>query len=446
MIGNYSLLDYEECVNSSSTDINDTIYYYFNLTEDISEAVIHAYASVLGLIIVIGVVCNSLVLLLVLLDKRLRYRSIIASLSVVVCDLLLSIFYHGVALTGGFMKRWPYQGYPSSQTTCDSYAIATLSLLMIRWSAISVIAIDRFCTVRFPFKYPRYSKKVLILLTVLTWVMPPSLALLNLPVSSFTFRPNIPTCLPSCLNEESISSRILCRILSTGAAILILLVGIIVPSLVYTWLYYKGRQLRRQPKLGTFTEQPSTNMTTSKSFELFTLRDQRAMVTLGFLLYLTVLITGLPQIMIGFTRYSDNCTFFRIPLGVHLFFSLVFFSSTSLDPIILLRHQDFRLAIKEILCRRRQNPPVQLVRLIRTIRQPQDLTSPVTDTTLTLSQNINQLHTTWPQDTALHTSQSLDECPNASPAEIDEVCCSRLNGSIIFHFESKYKLSKVTEV
>ena len=429
-VSEHPILDY--CTSNSTG--NDTIFYY-NLSQDTSHEFVVVYISLLSLIIACGVLGNSMVLLLVLLDKRLRYRSIIASLSIVLCDLLLTIFYHGVALTGAVLKRWPYG--KDDEGTCNAYAISTLCLLYVRWLAISTIAIDRFCTVYFPFKYPRYSKKVLVVLTVLTWGVPLAVTISNIYISSPTFRPNIPTCLPSCINKEG-TIRLLCRILNVSSVIFVLVVGIFTPSAVYTWLYYKGRQFRRQPQLGT-------NETTSNNTQnsAFTTQEQKALVTL-FLLYMTVLITTLPQVLIGLTRYNPNCLFFRIPLELHLSFSLVFFSSTSLDPIVLLRHQDFRIAIKEILCCRRKSS-IELIR-VQTVNERRKLQDPpITVTGTTLSRNIVEVCATNP----LVNLELQGNSSSTLLTDSNELWSTSIDSTSFDHdLNSRYKLSKfkVTQV
>ena len=426
------LLDFDNCSG---------VIFYYNLSQDASHEFVVVYISLLSLIIACGVLGNSMVLLLVLLDKRLRYRSIIASLSIVLCDLLLTIFYHGVALTGAVLKRWPYG--QDDEGTCDAYATTTMGLLYVRWLAISTIAIDRFCTVTFPFKYPQHSKKVLILLTILTWIVPFVVTVLRFHVSSSTFRPNIPTCLPTCLEEEGIN-KTLCRLLNLVAAILVIVIGIGIPSVVYTWLYYKGRQFRRKPQLGT-------SMTTSNSTQtfVFTTQEQKALMTL-FLLYMTVLITTLPRMTTLFIRLAPNCLYFRIPLEVHLCSALIFFSSTSLDPIVLLRHQDFRIAIKEILCcRRKVSFPLARVRAVNERRQLQD--SPITVTGTTLSRNVEQLCATNPRPyaTPSHNSQSQDETScSGSPTQTNEPWSNFNDPIVIIDLDpdSRYRLSKATKV
>ena len=169
---------------------------YYNLSE-VHPVVIAVHSFILNVIILVGVCGNAFVLCLVAKDKRLRYRSVIASLSVVVVDFLLTIFLHGVALTSTLLKKWAYGDDDFS--IYHMYSIMSSYFVFVRWIALALIATDRFLTVRFPFHYQRHSKMFLIILTLL--VCPIIIAgILSSPFLKPTFRANVPICLPSCVN------------------------------------------------------------------------------------------------------------------------------------------------------------------------------------------------------------------------------------------------------
>ena len=46
-----------------------------------------------------------------------------------------------------------------------------------------------------------------------------------------------------------------------------------------------------------------------------------------------------------------------MPIYIHFIISDIFFLSTALDPIVIMRTQDFRIAIKDIFCKRKKNTP-----------------------------------------------------------------------------------------
>ena len=343
MSSNDSILDYGWC-----KDDNETIMKYYNLSE-VHPVVIAVHSFILSAIILVGVCSNAFVLFLVAKDKRLRYRSVIASLSIVVVDFLLTIFFHGVALTSTLLKKWAYGDDDFS--ICHMYSIMSSYFIYVRWIALGLIATDRFLTVRFPFHYQRHSQKFLIILTLLVWGCPIILSTILSIHFRPAFRANIPTCLSTCVNQHK-GCRYFNLALFTGT----LIIGGVVPSVLYTWMYRRGRKLRVKHTLGQFALQIAT--TTVIQEELPTLnevgKERQTLFTL-ILLYSTVLLTGLPQYLVLFVRGISICAFFSIPIYIHFIISDIFFLSTALDPIVIMRTRDFRIAIKDIFCKRKEN-------------------------------------------------------------------------------------------
>ena len=346
MTSNDSILDYGWC-----KDDNETIMKYYNLSEE-HPVVIAVHSFILSAIILVGVCSNAFVLFLVAKDKRLRYRSVIASLSVVVVDFLLTIFFHGVALTSTLLKKWAYGDDDFS--ICHMYSIMTSYFINVRWIALGLIATDRFLTVRFPFHYQRHSQKFLIILTLLVWGCPIIIAgFLSSPFLKPTFQANIPTCLLSCVNQHK--GCILLRVFIFTA---VLIVGGVVPSVLYTWMYRQGRKLRVKHTLGKFTLQITTSTIIQDKLPPFNevRKEQQTLLTL-IIVYLTVLLTSLPQYLVLVLKGISICAFFNIPIYIHFIISNIFFLSTALDPIVIMRNQDFKIAIKEIFCKRKKITP-----------------------------------------------------------------------------------------
>ena len=334
------ILDFALC-----EDDNETVMKYYNLSE-VHPVGIVFHSFILSAIILVGVCGNAFVLCLVAKDKRLRYRSVIASVSVVVVDFLLTIFFHGVALTSTLRKKWAYD---DNFMICHLYSILSTYFIYVRWIALCLIATDRFLTVRFPFHYQRHSRRFLIILTVLVWGIPvvATGGIVSLPFIKPTFRANIPTCLPSCVDEHT-----LCRLIRIGSFIATLIFGLI-PTALHTWMYKQARKLRKDNTytLGQFpTSTEIENQTEEEPQTNEVKRAEQTLIT-SILIYLTVLFTSLPQFFVVLLRNINICAFFKLPIYVHFVTSDIFFFSTALDPIVIMRNKDFRTAIKDIFCK-----------------------------------------------------------------------------------------------
>ena len=321
--------------------------YQLDSQENVIPVAIHA--SVIALIIVASVVLNSLVLILVARNKLLRYRSIMASLNIVVADLLLTVVFHFTSFLNLLLKTWAY----SRADLCQTFAILTLYLIYVRWAVLGVAAVDKFCNVRFPFRYSKHSKKILILLTILAWLIPAVSPSLNFFPDEYSFRGNAPMCLVACLASKR---KGFCNIFNISTFSTALFWGGVLPSILYTWMYYRGYRLKKAVKVlgrvavsvsaGVVELQPMANA------EKHT-KETRAFVTL-VLLFLTNLFTSIPQYMLALLRPINLCAFFDIPLFIHFIVIEVFLASVFLDPIMIMRNKDFRMAFKKMLMTHRK--------------------------------------------------------------------------------------------
>ena len=335
---NSSLVDYANCSSDNETDL-----LWLNLSTT-SEAVVILHASFISLVIIASALGNSLVLLLVLKDRRLRHRSILASLNVTVVDFLLAVFYHGVILSNTLLRRWSYGR--DNVDVCNTYGLLSTYIIYVRWIALAFMATDRFLSVKFPFKYRTYSYVFLLLGTFAVWLIPSVLVGIVAPLQSPSFRSNIPTCIPTCNNVDH---PIPCRLLVITTFTTVLVLGGVLPSALYTWMYFKAKKLKTTYSLGKAGSPSTIDNITSQMNSFF--RERRAMLTV-FLIFLTVLLTSLPSYLLLLIRQINLCIFFKIPIVVHFIITDIFLLSTALDPVILMRTSDFRNALKELVLKR----------------------------------------------------------------------------------------------
>ena len=214
---------------------------------------------------------------------------------------------------------------------------------------MAVLCIDRFCTVRFPFKYEKYSKCVLIWLTLVAWILP---FILSIPsvVGTFGnvgFRRNIPTCAVDCQNGGCAAYF---RVLTTTSVV----IGGVLPIVLYAWMYYRARRLRPaamtlgqlsiQLASGAIVSQPIAQLEQSSRD-----REFRAMLTFA-LIFVTVLATAIPAYIFLILRTANEELWCRIPLAVHFVGIEIFLLATALDPILILRDRDFRRCLNDLFC------------------------------------------------------------------------------------------------
>ena len=328
-------------INASNSSQSNTSSDCYDLeATEVWTTALHAV--VLSVIIVASFAANGLVLLLVTKYKRLRTRSVGVSLSVVAADVLLTLTYSVPALASTIVRRWPF-----ASAGCSAFGFLGLIFLITRWFIMGVLSIDRFCTVRFPFSYERYSKRVLIALTLVAWLVPLILSTSSLDgFAEISFRENVPTCWFNCMDDGR------CKLFYNLYFSVAYIFGGVLPTVLYVWLYWRARKLRRSTvKLGVLLVKAASGAIVSQPIAQpdNNSRESKALFTF-VLIFVSVLATGLPAYIFYFVRLVNQQAHCRIPIILHFIAVEIFTTSTVLDPLVIMRDRDFRLCLKDLLC------------------------------------------------------------------------------------------------
>lgn len=307
------------------------------------------HTVVLGVIMTASLLANGMVLLLVSRYKRLRCRSVMVSLSVVAVDILMTFTYTLPVLITAALQRWAFQS-----GGCIVFGATAFQFLMTRWLIMAVLCVDRFNTVRFPFSYEKYSKPIMIVLTVLAWLIPVLFSIPTLSKSGFgpvKLRENLPTCLITCDSSKGGRG---CQVFYLLYFTLVFLLGSAVPISLYSWLYYRARRLRpTMLVLGQVTTRVASGAVVRQPVAEYQLprREWRALATFALIL-LTVLVTGIPAYLLQVVRVVNLEFHCRISIYVHYIIIEILLSASALDPFVIMRTKDFRTCIKLLFCRR----------------------------------------------------------------------------------------------
>lgn len=309
----------------------------FNLKETpMWILVLHSIGNVIQ-IIASSVLCI-LVFVLVLKYKKLQRRAVIVSLSLIAADILLVCSYHLPSFTSTVVLAWPFEFIG-----CEIFGFLSTTFILTRWFMMSVLSADRFFTVRYPFSYEKYSKVILTILTLIAWVVPVliSMTCLNI-LSSVAFRHNVPTCL---FYAPTLNRGLVFFCVSTSLSFVI---GCILPTALYVWLYRKARKLSPSAtKLGRIAVQIATGSVIQIPLGPLDKdkHERRALITF-VLIFITFFLTSAPLFFLQILRSLFTELWCKIPIYVHFILVQVFLSSTLLDPILIMRDGDFRRCLK----------------------------------------------------------------------------------------------------
>ena len=370
--------------------------------EEVPRAALGVHALLISVIIAATLAGNGLILLLVAKFKVLRSRSVVAKLSLTCADVLWSLSYHGSALVSASASGWVFGDFG-----CSAFGLLSVQFLLTRWLVLAVLCIDRFSNVRFPFSYAKYSRFLLVVLTVAAWILPFLLAFFPVisGLSHEEFRPNIPTCLYRCEGP-------VCRLYYGIVVSSSFIIGVVVPTVLYVWLYRRARSLRPTAVvLGQMALQPATGLITSHTIlsnhpDKWS-RDIHSYLTL-ILILVTFVATSLPAYIAQIIRSSNPESWCRIPIYAHFVIQLIFFSSTALDPLVIMRDRDLQQCLKHMfVCWKTVNPYPPEYLSLHSIRRPNvDILSPVSNG----SEGLLTLQDSILTPTSTHIVQTQSDC------------------------------------
>lgn len=297
-----------QAVNSSDNASTDC----FSLGET-HQALLVMHGLVLSVIVACSVTGNGLVLLLVAKFKELRARSAVVSLCLVTADLLFTLCYTFPAILTIGNRQWVF-----GDNGCIAFGFLASDLLITRWLILSLLCLDRFCTVQFPFSYSRREKWPVITLASLAWIVP--LVVSAIPIHifvTFELRENQPMCLPTC-HRENYSG--ICRIYYAIVFTATFVIGTILPVCLYSWLYHKAKKVQKSAKhtLGRHTITIGNGILVplpAQSDQTIRLEKQ-ATATL-VLIFVTLVVTASPSFLLQITRSISTALHCKIPIYIH---------------------------------------------------------------------------------------------------------------------------------
>ena len=347
----------------SPTMNNDSVGQNFDEVE-LWLRVVHGV--VMSLFLVCSFTGNLIVVLLVATHKKLRYGAIVVCLGVVVADLLVGLTWTLQSLAGTIAGEWPF-----GQTACTVMGILWVWVLYARWLEIAVVSLDRFFTIAFTFYY-KFSKPLMIILTILAWVLPALLRVIPgiLTFGEYKFTLTFTTCSINCLHVPN------CGSFYVGLYTSFILIGGVIPTVLYMIMCCIDRRKRAvmNYRFGTIQvsdssttlncHEPTSSLETSEDTsngiqdgtpvqqsrtDALRDRDRRAFITIA-ILFVSLLVTQIPLVVTTWLAQRRDI-YQHIPLHVHFVVTYIFLISTILDPIVIMRNKDFKDAIAHILKR-----------------------------------------------------------------------------------------------
>lgn len=297
-----------------------------------SAAFIKTVASFLAMqyyvVFIIATSMNVLLMVLVAKYKKLQTHSFGIALEIAAINVVVSFLYLAGAISNS-ANQWVLGEY-----TCMVAGMLLFVYIDVRTLLMFVFVVNRFLFVFMPFSYSKYHRKVILVLSLVTWLLPVAASIGLLPQISdcIAVNPTIRLCSQSSRCGRS------CSVFSSINYSLVAIPATVIPTVLYTILYLKAKKVMK----ATATTTVQDNSDRSQN-------DWKATITF-FILFLSLFAATLPTATITVTLsrlYQDR----ERPPAIHILSAASFSVQsylTIIDPIVIMRHRDAREALQDL--------------------------------------------------------------------------------------------------
>ena len=286
--------------------------------------------------LILGVTLNSALILLILFRKSLHQRGFTASLLILATNIGFAL-----PLLSASIHTAPLGEWTLGVSYCLFVAFSNQMFQSQRWLLTAVLIVDRALTINRPLKYEKHGRRVVAILSTAALIV------------GFLIAIVVPTMLHSCigflpgLNSCYIISGTdkMCDLYLANTNTLLLLLGGVLPFILYIWMVCKARKAQT-----LVVPEPTTHLRTNAVTSPFSL-TQKQVLTI-FLFFWTLLGCSLPYYLSYFVTYLslENNNHRGLIVGYFslLFTQPIFYGLTIADPIALMWHKDVKRELKII--------------------------------------------------------------------------------------------------
>ena len=286
-----------------------------------------------------GVLLNLFVTVLVLRYKKLQTITFSLALQVCIGDMINAAIVFPTSAVNAIASRYVFTGL------CSTFGFLTFFLGLMRFYLMFVLVLDRFCTVFMPFWYQRHRIKVVLPFSIGAWMLAFIVALTPVRglLDCYAVVRNSWSCFPAagCIHQrECFAYRWLSYILSNAFGV--------VSLVMYVILFRKARKLQNRVAIAPPSEATGDAEDRAETARKFK-QEQKANFTF-FLLFLALIGVSIPPtafvfvgrviiIIVGGASLPTAYTVAELLVGSTI--SVLFI----VDPIVIMRNQDFRETI-----------------------------------------------------------------------------------------------------
>ena len=269
--------------------------------------------AIFSVYIVLGGLLNGCIVFLVAKYRTLHQTDFALTMQVVIANVLFVLCFPFAmgTLMGGSHLLVPAE--------CYIMGFVKLTLNFVRFMMMLVISIDRFCLVFSPFSYPRYRTKACICLSFIAWASAFLASFIPLFMDCYGYLPTFGFCMVRT------HCSIQCWVYTAGVICLMVFLGGILPSILYTLMFCKARKFAKMNNVSILLQNSAHGQVT---FLLL------LVTLLGFSAPLLVAIVFWKELSMQFGE-----TMYWVYFGLSM---TVFEAIVVADPIMIMRNRDVR--------------------------------------------------------------------------------------------------------
>lgn len=277
-------------------------------------------------VLLIGSFLNGFVIVLIVKYKKLHTITFGIALQVVIAHLFGSLLTGSISFISSVANRWIFGKY-----VCALIGVIYIFFFFTRATLMLVFVFDRFLSVFFPFGYPKYQKKVVIILSASAWAFSLMVGAIGAILDCYTFVSKF----WFCYFSGACNSRCI-----TYSSVLFIAFGVpvtVVPVILYALLFIKAKKAKK------------AILSETAAFHDKYKKDRKATITF-FLLFVTTFALVLPGFIIStllqflFQGEQEPAILYVFSVFIGNLLALILFT----DPIVILKNPDVRAVFKEI--------------------------------------------------------------------------------------------------
>ena len=315
------------------------------LSPTITDALRYSQIVYFLITLPLGVFMNTLVIVLVAKFKKLRNATFYLALQVIIVDLINAVIFFPTATVNAMARRDIFADL------CSFLGFMIFFLRSLRTIIMTVLVIDRFCSVFMPYSYPKYQVKTTITLSLVAWIT--ALVLSLIPTTPLLDCYGFQQFTWACTPTAGCKYKTACLLFDSITVILLQLSNA-VALLLYLILYCKARKFRNRVNIAPQIEDSSNSNPRAERQK----QERRANVTF-FLLFLALLGVSFPHFLFfEFSRLAHTIVNVdTLELGntniqiVVVICRTLYTLLIVVDPLVILRDRDTRDLMKAAIAK-----------------------------------------------------------------------------------------------